>query len=498
MSASGMTRRTFAGLAAAAPVAVRAADEWVSLFDGKSLSGWKPSENKSSWKVKDGCLCADGPRSHLFYAGPVNGARFRNFELEVEVMTQPGCNSGVYFHTAYQETNWPQKGFEVQVNNTALGEGAYRERKRTASLYGVRNVYKQFVKDGEWFKLRVEVRGKNVRVWLNGMMTVDFTEPSPPVLAEGSERGRVIDAGTFALQCHDPGSKAMYRSVRVRPLPDDTPVPADAEAPVVDETYRQILTLAAQNYPMVDYHVHLKQTLTLEQALRKSRRDGIAYGLAVNCGKGFGVESDEGARKFMETMTGQPVFVAMQAEGREWTQMFSRSGVALFDYVFTDSMTWTDNNGKRMRTWLPNEVGTIADPQEFMETLVSRAVGILENEPVDIYVNPTFIPDQIGKDYDKLWTSERMQKVAEAAARNKVAVELNDRYKLPGSAFVRAFKAAGCKFTFGTNNAGAGDLGRCEYGIRMIRECGLKWDDFWAPGAWWPRAIERKGDRLRA
>ena len=38
---------------------------------------------------------------------------------------------------------------------------------------------------------------------------------------------------------------------------------------------------------MVDYHVHLKEGLTLEQALAKSRRDGIEYGIAVNCGKGF-------------------------------------------------------------------------------------------------------------------------------------------------------------------------------------------------------------------
>ena len=144
---------------------------------------------------------------------------------------------------------------------------------------------------------------------------------------------------------------------------------------------------------MVDYHVHLKSGLTLEQALARSRRDGIFYGIAVNCGKGFPVQDDEAARKFVETMKGQPCFVAMQAEGREWTQMFSHPPPRLFDYVFTDSMTWTDNRGKRMRTWIPDEVGAIADPQEFMDTLVDRAVGILEHEPVDIYVNPTFLPD---------------------------------------------------------------------------------------------------------
>lgn len=442
----------------AALAAVRGADDgWVELFNGRSLDGWRPSENKDSWKVIDGQLAADGPRSHLFYTGPVKEANFKNFELEAEVMTSPLCNSGVYFHTAFQEKGFPEKGFEVQVNNSALGEGTYRERKKTSSLYGVRNVYKKFVTDGEWFKIRVAVRGKNVQVHLNDMLVVDFMEPNPPVLAEGVERGRYIDHGTFALQCHDPGSKARYRRIRVRPLADDLATPG--EAPVVDETYREIITLGAKNYPMVDYHVHLKSGLTLEQALAKSRRDGIEYGLAINCGKGFTVESDEGARKFLETLKGQPAFIAMQAEGREWTQMFSREAAALFDYVFTDSMTWTDNRGRRMRTWIPAEVGTIADPQEFMETLVERAVGIIEKEPIDIYVNPTFLPDQISKDYDKLWTEERMKKVVGALARNGVAMELNDRYKLPSAAFVRMGKESGVKFSFGTNNGGANDLG---------------------------------------
>lgn len=494
MRTSEMTRRAFVGTAALA--AVRGADDgWVELFNGRSLDGWRPSENKGSWKVIDGQLAADGPRSHLFYTGPVKEASFKNFELEAEVMTSPACNSGIYFHTAFQEKGFPEKGFEVQVNNTALGEGTYRERKKTSSLYGVRNVYRQFVADGEWFKIRAAVRGKNVQVYLNDMLTVDFVEPSPPVLAEGSERGRYIDRGTFALQCHDPGSKARYRRIRVRPLPDDLPTPG--EAPVVDDIYRQIITLGARNYPMVDYHVHLKSGFTIEQALVKSRRDGIGYGLAINCGKGFTVESDEGARKFLETLKGQPVFIAMQAEGREWTQMFSRQAAALFDYVFTDSMTWTDNRGRRMRTWIPAEVGTIADPQEFMETLVERAVGIIEKEPIDIYVNPTFLPDQISKDYDRLWTEERMKKVVGALARNGVAMEINDRYKLPSAAFIKMAKESGVKFSFGTNNGGANDLGRCEYGLKMVQECKMAWQDFFVPGAWGPKAVERKGSALR-
>ncbi|HXK07413.1 MAG TPA: family 16 glycoside hydrolase [Verrucomicrobiae bacterium] len=489
------TRRAFVGALAAVP-ALAADDGWISLFNGRDLNGWRPSEHKDSWQVRDGAIVADGARSHLFYTGPVQGAVFKNFDLEVDALARPECNSGVYFHTAYQETGFPIKGFEVQIANTALGEGTYRERKKTGSLYGLRNVYKQLIADDTWFKIQVAVRGKNVQIRLDGVLVVDYVEPTPPVIPPGMERERFLDRGTFALQCHNPGSIARFRSIRVRPAADDAPTPGPV--PVVDDTFRQIIDVGRNNIPVVDYHVHLKGGMTLEQALARSRRDGINYGIAVNCGKGNPIQDDAAAIRFSESMKGQPCFVAMQAEGREWLEMFTRQSVGLFDYVFTDSMTWTDNHGKRMRLWIPEETGTITDVPEFMETFVSRTVGILEKEPIDIYVNPTYLPDQIAKDYDRLWTEERMRKVAEAAAGNHVAIELNDRYKLPSAAFVKMAKAAGCKFTFGTNNAGADDLRRSEYGLRMVQECHLGWQDFFVPGAWWPKAAERKRDALRA
>jgi hypothetical protein len=282
----------------------------------------------------------------------------------------------------------------------------------------------------------------------------------------------------------------MYRKVRVRALPDSIATPGDP--PVVDQTYRNILEIGRHNLPMVDYHVHLKEGLTIEQALAKSRRDGIAYGIAVNCGHMNPVTDDRGARAFLDSMKGQPVFVAMQAEGREWTRMFSTKAAAQFDYIFTDSMTWTDNHGRRLRLWIPAELGEIKDTNEFMDTLVDRTVGILEQEPVDIYVNPTYLPPPIAGQYDSLWTEERMNKVARAAAANKVAIELNDRYKIPSANFVRVAKAAGCKFTFGTNPSKPSELGRSEYGIQLVEECKLQWQDFFVPGAWWPKAIDRK------
>src|SRR5215471_14229312 len=91
---------------------------WISLFDGKSLEGWKASDEEGTFSVQDGMIVVHGPRSHLYYVGNVGNHDFKNFEFKAEVMTTPGSNSGIYFHTAYQDKGWPDKGFEVQVNNS--------------------------------------------------------------------------------------------------------------------------------------------------------------------------------------------------------------------------------------------------------------------------------------------------------------------------------------------------------------------------------------------
>jgi hypothetical protein len=461
------------------------------LFDGATLQGWRANEAPDTFRVEDGAIVVSGPRSHLFYEGAVHGADFKNFEFEAEVMTAPGANSGVFFHTAFQDAGWPAQGFEVQINNSHVGEGNYRERKMTGSLYGVRNQYKALVKDNEWFRLRILVEDRQVRVWVNDTITVDYVEPVPPVHQPGDAAGRKLGHGAFALQGHDPGSTTRFRNLRVRTLPATLKTP-ETMLPVVDDTYRQLLELSRVNLPLVDFHTHLKGGLTLEQALAKSRADGIYLGLAVNGGKGFPIETDAGVEDFRKSMEGQPIFIAMQAEGREWLQLFTPEAVAKFDYVFTDSMTWTDDNGKRMRLWMKDEVGDIPDPQAFMETLVRRTEGILRNEPIDIYVNPTFLPDVIAKDYESLWTEARVRRVVAAAKDAQVAIEINNRYRIPSERFLRIARDEGILFTCGTNNGGAEDLGRMEYCLDMIRKLDLKWQHFWVPGSYGQKAVLRK------
>jgi hypothetical protein len=242
----------------------------------------------------------------------------------------------------------------------------------------------------------------------------------------------------------------------------------------------------------VDYHVHAKGGLTLDDALRRSRETGIYYGIAINGGLGQPADSDAKLEAFLQELQGKPVYAAMQAEGREWVRMFSKATLEKFDYVFTDSMTWSDDAGKRMRLWIPEEVGVIADPQTFMDMLVKRAVGIFANEPIDIYVNSTYIPDQLAAQYDALWTPARMKAIVDGLAANGIAMEINNRRRIPSAAFIRLAKQSGVKFTCGTNNAGADDLGRNEYCAEMIRACDLRPEHFWTPPANGAKAVQRK------
>ncbi|MHC4741247.1 MAG: hypothetical protein ACYS8Z_05020 [Planctomycetota bacterium] len=233
----------------------------------------------------------------------------------------------------------------------------------------------------------------------------------------------------------------------------------------------------AAEFPLVDYHVHLKGGLTLDEAIEISKANGVKFGIAQNCGIGFPVTDDAGALKFIEQLRGRDVYIGMQAEGREWLGLFSKEVIGRFDYVFSDALTFTDNKGRRTRLWMKNEV-FIEGEQQFMDMYVGKIVSIISNEPIDIFVNPTFLPEIIRDKYDVLWTKERMTKVIDAAVKSSVAIEINARYEIPGKIFILQAKKAGVKFACGTNNGGR-ELGNLEYCRKMIRECRLTAKDFY-------------------
>ncbi len=185
---------------------------WVSLFDGKTLNGWKVGNNASTFSVDSGCIVVHGPTAHLYYVGDVNNHEFKNFEFKAEVKTMPGSNSGIYFHTRYQDGGWPERGYEVQVNNS------HSDDTRTGSLYDVVDVKEVYVKDYEWFTEYIKVEGKHVIIKINNTVVVDYTEPEHPVRNVEDHPFRYISNGTFALQGHDPKSIVYFRNLQVKSL----------------------------------------------------------------------------------------------------------------------------------------------------------------------------------------------------------------------------------------------------------------------------------------
>ena len=186
---------------------------FASLFNGKDLSGWKVNENPQSVTVKDGALVVRGERAHVFYNGPVYQHTFKNFELRALVKTKPKANSGIYFHTLFQKSGWPEKGYEVQVNNSQS------DWRRTAGLYGIVDIKEAPALDDAWFLMTVRVDGKHVTVSVDGKPLIDYEEPDN-VERPKNMAGRLLDRGTFAFQVHDPGSEVWYKDIRVKPLPE--------------------------------------------------------------------------------------------------------------------------------------------------------------------------------------------------------------------------------------------------------------------------------------
>jgi hypothetical protein len=185
---------------------------WISLFNGKSLDGWKVGDNAETFSVRDGMIVVHGKTAHLFYDGPVMNHDFKNFEFRADVMTHQGTNSGIYIHTGFQQGGWPAKGYEIQINNT------HTDWRRTGSVYGVDDIKEVFVKDSVWFNMDITVQGKRIIVKLNDKIVKDFTEPAD-LPRTGRDSLRRLSSGTFALQGHDPNSLTFFKNIEVKPLP---------------------------------------------------------------------------------------------------------------------------------------------------------------------------------------------------------------------------------------------------------------------------------------
>ncbi len=183
------------------------AGEWVDMFDGKSLKGWKVNtENPKTFSVEGGAIKVFGHRGHVFY-GEDGNAKFKDFEFECEVKTTKGSNAGIFFHSAYQANGWPEVGYEAQVNAT------HKDWRKTASIYSFKDVKEAPHQDDEWFSYNIKVQGKKVTIAINGKVVNQYTEAD-----DHKEKTKRLGEGTIALQGHDPKSLVWFRKLRIRRL----------------------------------------------------------------------------------------------------------------------------------------------------------------------------------------------------------------------------------------------------------------------------------------
>lgn len=201
---------------------------WINLFDGKTLHGWKASEAQDQIKVEDGAIKIAGPRNHLFYVGDDenNPPQWGSMRFKADVKTTPISNSGMYFHTDWNEEKhhkrFPQTGFEAQVNNS------HYDPVRTGSIYHLKKNFKSVAKDNEWFtqEIVVDAKAKTIKTYVNGELVSDYTEP-----AGKTGKMEVIGKGTVALQAHDPKSVVYYKNLKVKPIVDEEEPKKDGRAP---------------------------------------------------------------------------------------------------------------------------------------------------------------------------------------------------------------------------------------------------------------------------
>ena len=393
-----------------------------------------------------------------------------NFELTGQAFMETEASALIHFCQSDV-----QEGYGVLLHNGPIDGSC-----KTGSLVHVRNLYRSLAKDGEWFDFSVAVRGKNIGVKVGDVDVVCYTEPEQPWRSE-EHAGQRIAPGRIGLE--GLGGTVAFRNLQLKPLAQDLRNPADT-LPPVDEQQDGIIRLQQRDFPVIDYHVHLKGDLTKEMAHAMSMNYGINYGVAPNAGEG-GVgrmlADDAEVYAYYDEISGEPFLFGVQGEGRKWTKTFSQEALGIFEYLFTDAMTIIDHKGRNSRIYRPEEVFFDGiGKEEYMDHLVDQTVLILTNEPADIYANPTFLPDVLQGEYDILWTPERVDRILDVMEKYHIALEINPRYCIPSFDIIRRAKERGIRFTFGTNNVDS-RFGRLEYALEAIETCNLQADDLWFP-----------------
>ena len=238
--------------------------------------------------------------------------------------------------------------------------------------------------------------------------------------------------------------------------------------------------------PPEDLHVHLDNS-TIDKVLELSIERGVVFGIVEHAGTKENVypvmlSNDEELQRYIEMLKDKPVYRGVQAEWIDWSSCFSKKMLARLDFVLMDTMTFPGKDGRRVKLWEKDVESRVemADRQAFMDRYVDWYVETIEKQPIDILGNCSWLPKPLAGDYEAYWTPRRIRKVVNAATQHNVALEINSKLKLPNRYFLEIAKAAGTKFTFGSNGRYP-DMGKLAYSLEMARELHLRKEDMFTP-----------------
>jgi len=228
---------------------------------------------------------------------------------------------------------------------------------------------------------------------------------------------------------------------------------------------------------IADLHFHWEGKASLDKLIEQSAAQGVKLGITGEGGATWGLSGDESLAGFLGKLEGKPVYRGLQVYSRDWPQRYSKQVLAKLDYVAADALMFPERDGRTIALWNPKV--TFPDAEDFMERYMEYNLRILA-EPINIWSNPTYLPESLQAQYDRLWTPARMQKVIEAAVKNQVVIEINSKYNIPSLAFLRLAKQLGAKFCFGSNRHDD-EAGNLDYCLKMSRELGLGAADIYIP-----------------
>ena len=223
-------------------------------------------------------------------------------------------------------------------------------------------------------------------------------------------------------------------------------------------------------FPVTDFHVHLSNTLSIDQALQLGKERGVQIGIVEHPGQGFPINSDADLKKYIDGLRKYPVRVGLQPVYAGWSKSFSKPALDQLDYILMDALTLPKPDGGWLAIW---QIDTMVDDgEEFMSRYMQFIEQLLTTEPIDIFGRPTFLPVPIARQYAQLWTPQRVDRIIDLARARKIAIEINEVAHVPDENFIGRAKRAGLKFTFGTDSRNE-HAAHFYYCYQMVQKCGL-------------------------